>query len=378
MAFYFSRQEGKAALRRFFRQALFEWQLHRSRLKAPRRRPCVVIFPSNQPWDAASNLRAWLIAPELERLGWRVILVPEPLSLSQRHRILRLEKPDVLLLQQTRNPLNQPHLYPSFPCVLDADDADYLDPKHHARIVRCAEDAAAVIGGSRFVAQCLGRHNAVSHVLWTCTPKPTHPPAVPPDQRSPVVAWAHASPLAYPHEAEFIQRVMIEVSRRTPCTFWLFGTTEAEAQAWFVPVRAAGGTCVAIAPMAYDAYLAKVAEAGVGLQPVSLHNEFSQGKSFGKLLAYLAGQVAVVASDAVDHPVFFRAWENGVIVADEVPAWADAIVRLLEDPSLRTRVALAGWNDFHDRLTSEVFARLLDPVLRAAATRPLPVQPPPA
>jgi hypothetical protein len=373
MAFYFSRQAGQAALRRLFRQTLFEWRLHRSRRKSPRRRPCVVIFPSNQPWDAASNLRAWLIAPELERLGWRVVLVPEPLSLSQRQRILRLEHPDVVLLQQTRNPLNQPHLYPSFPCVLDADDADYLDPKHHERIVRCAEDAAAVIGGSRFVAQCLGRHNAVSHVLWTCTPKPERPPAIPPDQRAAVVAWAHASPLAYPHEAEFIQRVMVEVCRRTPCTFWLFGTTEAEAQTWFAPVREAGGTCVAIAPMAYDAYLAKVAEAGVGLQPVSLHNEFSQGKSFGKLLAYLAGQVAVVASDAVDHPVFFRPWENGVIVADEVPAWTDAIVRLLEDPALRTRVALAGWSDFHDRLTSEVFARLLDPVLRrAAATRPLP------
>jgi hypothetical protein len=371
----FSAQNVKTILRQFLRQVIFELRLHLKRLKTPRRRPCVVVFPSNQPWDAASNLRAWLIGPELERLGWRVILVPEALSLSQRHRILRLEKPDVVLLQQTRHPLNQPHLYPSFPCVLDADDADYLDSRHHERIGHCAEAAAAVIGGSRFVAKCLGRHNEVSHMLWTCTPKPLHPPVASPHDRSLIVAWAHASPLAYPQEAEFVQRIMVDVCQRTRCTFWLFGTTEPQAQSYFFPLREAGGTCVAIPPMNYEEYLVKVAEAAVGLQPVSELNEFSQGKSFGKLLAYLAGQVAVVASDAVDHPLFFRTWENGVVLPNDAQAWSDSIVTLLENPVLRSRLALAGWGDFHDHLTSDVFARLLAPILDAASKRSLPVSP---
>jgi hypothetical protein len=374
MSINFSAQNVKTILRKFLRQVHFELRLHLKRLKTPRRRPCVVVFPSNQPWDAASNLRAWLIGPELERLGWRVILVPEALSLSQRHRILRLEKPDVVLLQQTRHPLNQPHLYPSLPCVLDADDADYLDSRHHERIGRCAEAAAAVIGGSRFVAKCLGRHNEVSHMLWTCTPKPLHPPVTSPNDRSLIVAWAHASPLAYPHEAEFIQQIMVDVCQRTRCTFWLFGTTEPQARTYFMPLREAGGTCVAIPPMSYETYLAKVAEAAVGLQPVSELNEFSQGKSFGKLLAYLAGQVAVVASDAVDHPLFFRPWENGVVLPNDAQAWSDSIVTLLENPVLRSRLALAGWRDFHGHLTSDVFARLLDPILHAASKRSLPVR----
>lgn len=348
------------------RRAFHEIALHLTRLQLPNRRPRLVIFPSKQAWDSASNLRAWLVAPELERLGWRVVVVPEPLSLSQRRRVLRLERPDVILMQQTRHPLNQPHLYAEYPCVLDADDADYLDPRHQPRIAQCASDAAAVVGGSTFVAQCLGLHNPSAHVLWTCTPKPIRPPPEPPERRPPIVAWAHASPLGYRHEAEFVQRVMTEVCRLTRCTFWLFGTTESEAQSWFEPLRSAGGTCEAIPPLAYDAYLAKVAESSVGLQPISMHSEFSRGKSFGKLLAYLAGQVAVVASDAVDHPRFFDHGRNGFLAGQAVHDWVDPIVRLIEDHELRGRVARAGWDSFQSRLTTDVFARLLDPILRAA------------
>lgn len=322
------------------------------------------MFPSNQPWSSSSNLRAWLVAPELQRLGWRVVVMPEPLSLEQRLRILRLERPDVIWLQQTRHPLNQAHLYSPTPCVLDADDADYLDPRHHDLIAKCAADSAAVVGGSHFVAELLGRHNSHRHVLWTCTPKPHHPPQIAPEDRAPIVAWAHERPMLFPHEASLMQRVMIEVCRRTPCTFWLFGSEPAEADAWLRPIRDAGGECEAIPLMPYEAYLDKVAQAAIGLQPVCLQNEFSRGRSFGKILAYLSGQVAVVASAAVEHPKFFRSGDNGYLATDETGQWVEPVVQLCEDRVLRRSVALSGWRDFHERLTTDVFARLLDPILR--------------
>lgn len=356
---------GRALLRRW----VFELRLHWSRMQRPRCRPALVIFPSSQPWSGSSNLRAWLVAPELERLGWRVVVVPEPLSLSQRMRILRLERPDVVLLQQTRHLLNQPRLYRPYPCVLDADDADYLDPRHHDRIVQCATDAAAIVGGSRYVTRLLAQHNAgPHHVLWTSTPRPARPPSTPPALREPIVAWAHERPLLFRHEADLIQAVMVEVCRRTGCTFWLFGTSESEAQAWLEPLRRAGGTCIAIPTMPYEAYLEKVAQVAVGLQPVCLDNDFSRGRSFGKILAYLAGQVAVVASDAVDHPLLFRDGANGFLVRENVDDWVKAIVPLVEDPALRSRVALAGWEDLHKRLTTDRFANLLNPILREIAS----------
>jgi Glycosyl transferases group 1 len=359
------------AARSVLRRGVHEAICHQQRWRAPRRRPCVVMFPSSQNWDPASNLRAWLVAPALKQIGWRVIVVPEPLSLSQRLRILRLERPDVIWMQQTRHLLNQPYLYAPVPCVFDADDADYLDPRHHERIARCATDAAAVVGGSRFVAGLLGRHNQRSHVLWTCTPAPTAAPVTPPQLRAPIVAWAHERPMLYKREADFVQRIMVEVCKRTSCTFWLFGSNPTDARAWLDPIRRAGGDCVAVPLMSYEKYLNKVAECAIGLQPVCLGNEFSRGKSFGKVLAYLAGQVAVVASDAVDHPLFFRHGENGFVARESLEDWVVPIVMLCENATLRAEIAQAGWLDFHNRLTTDVFARLLDPILRKAARLPL-------
>lgn len=357
-----------AAARAALRRGVYEAACHRERWRAPQRRPCVVMFPSSL--IRASDLRAWRVAPALEQIGWRVIVVPEPLTLSQRLRILRLERPDVIWMQQTRHLLNQPHLYAPIPCVLDADDADYLDPRHHERIVRCATDAAAVVGGSRYVSGLLGLHNDLSYVLWTCTPKPTAPPVTPPQVRAPIVAWAHERPLRYPREADLVQRIMVEVCRRTSCTFWLFGSNPSDARVWLEPIRQAGGDCVALPLMNYDDYMDKVAESAIGLQPVCLANEFSRGKSFGKVLAYLAGQVAVVASDAVDHPLFFRHGENGFLAGESVEDWVAPIVKLCEDATLRAEIALAGWQDFHTRLTTNVFAHRLDPILREAARLP--------
>jgi hypothetical protein len=354
-------------VKQLVKRVLAEADVIVQRLRSPRTGPRVVIFPTNQPWEASSNLRAWLVAPQLRALGWRVVIAPQPLTLSQRRRLVRREKPDVILLQQTRHLLNQPRFYEPVPCVLDADDADFLDPRHQERIAECARTAAIVVGGSRFVAQGLGQYNRNTRVIWTGTPRELSPPGPPPADRGPIVAWAHATPLTYPSEARFVQSVMIEVFRQRPCTFWLFGTNEAEAQDWFAPLRAHGGTCVAVPPMSYEDYLHKVSEAAIGLQPIAPDNPFSRGKSFGKLLAYLSGRVAVVASNAVDHPLFFRHGENGMLPGESVEAWAQAIVSLLDDPQRRVRIALQGRQDFDHRLTTDVFARLLDPVLREAA-----------
>lgn len=353
--------------KKIIKQAVFEASVHTQRAREQSHAPRVVIFPSNQPWDASSHLRAWLVAPELRKLGWRVVVVPEPLSLAQRRRILRLERPDVVLMQQTRHSLNDPSLFAPWPCVLDADDADYLDPRHHERIVRCAEAAAAVVGGSRFVAEKLGRHNADATVIWTGTPHPAREPRIRPAHRGNIVAWGHATPLGYPHEAEFVHDVMLRLAERRPFEFWLFGTPPgAEADAYFAPLRARGTTCVALAPMPYEDYLNKIAEAAVGIMPVSLENEFSRGKSFGKVLAYLAGQTAVVAADAVDHPLFFRHGENGML-ANDPGAWVDSIERLLADPEEREQMAKTAYREFRERLTTRAFAERLDVVLRRAA-----------
>jgi len=135
-------------------------------------------------------------------------------------------------------------------------------------------------------------------------------------------------------------------------------------------LRAAGAVCRAIPPLGYAEYLRVTAGCAVGMQPVCTENEFSHGKSFGKVLAYLQGQVAVVATRAVDHPLFFRDGENGHLVANDVDDWVRALHRLLTDQAHRERLALAGARDFAARLTTGVHARLLDPILRSVMRCP--------
>jgi hypothetical protein len=345
---------------------------------SPRR--SVAIAPSSTRWDPASNLRAWALAPALRRLGWRVLLLAPEASLAERRRVLQLWRPDVLLLQQSRHPLNRPRFYPGVACVFDQDDADYLDARVRDEIVGCCEGASLVIAGSRAVGRMLGRHNPNVEVIWTSTPAP--PPAaaqrtrVAPSLREPIVAWAHSSPFDYPAELAYVQRVMTLVARVRPGTqFWLFGCRpstagddgdDARVAATFAPLEAAGIRCTAWPYMPYARYLDVVARAAVGLQPVCLDDSpYSEGKSFGKVLAYLAGEVPVVASNNVDHPLFFESGRNGFLVHDEFDC-AQAVVTLLGDKALRDDVAMTALQDFRMRLSTTAIAAQVSAVLLRA------------
>ena len=90
--------------------------------------------------------------------------------------------------------------------------------------------------------------------------------------------------------------------------------------------------------MPFDAFSAKLQEVAIGLQVLSADNPYSQGKSFGKILNYLAGGVVVLASEGADHSLFFESWRNGVLVQSPVE-WAQAISRLLKTPEERERIA---------------------------------------
>jgi hypothetical protein len=123
--------------------------------------------------------------------------------------------------------------------------------------------------------------------------------------------------------------------------------------------------------MGYDQYIERVSEAAVGLQPICVENKFSRGKSFGKVLAYLAGQVAVVATDAVDHPLFFTDKTIGILSENAVESWATNIVSILRNPEVRAQIARKARQKFDCTMTTAYFAELLDPILRHAARLPL-------
>ena len=184
-----------------------EFLVHLQRLRQPGRRPRVVFFPSQMPAEGGSSLlRAFNVAAALRGMGWRTSVVPPQCELVQRRRILRLEKPDVIVLQMQRHPLNRPKFYPGYPAVFDIDDADFLDEKCVDAVRECCEGSAAVTAGSRFVADWCGKFNQHVSVIWTAASVPATRPQPRPRDRQPIVTWAQSVPDRYPAERALVKR----------------------------------------------------------------------------------------------------------------------------------------------------------------------------
>jgi glycosyltransferase involved in cell wall biosynthesis len=329
--------------------------------------PGVVIFPNEMYTGSSGDLRACAVGRELRRLGWRTLIVPPWLNAAARGRIIERERPAVILLHQSRHRLNRPALYPGIPCVFDADDADILNDANP--VEECCRDSAAVIAGNHYLADLFQRHNPDVTVVWTGTYL-GHARPTPNGRREPVVTWAQAEPFDYPMEAELVREVLVKLAAHLRFRFHLYGARDPGGVEKFLkPVSAAGVEVKTFPPLSYRPFVRSLEQAAIGLQPVLMENPFSRGKSFGKVLAYLAADVAVVASDAVDHALFFRHGENGMLARD-VKDWVECCRFLLANRAKRSATVEAARRDLRERLTTRRAAELASGVLARAIKFP--------
>jgi hypothetical protein len=348
---------------------LRELAVHASRLRQPARLRRIVISPCASRSLGSSHLRAYELGLELRRHGWRVTILPPQLERLQRQRIVRLENPDVILLQKARHPLNRPSLFPGRMIIFDIDDADYLDDKQRDPVIECCRQSQLVIAGSSAVANWCSQYNSNAVVVWTGTPVLPRKHGTDPAERAPIVAWAHSDPLGYPRECELIRAVICALAQTAQFEFWLYGAGDGPSVEGFLgPIRQAGVRVRVIPFMKYRRFLASLEGVAVGLHPVSQDSPFSLGKSFGKVLGYLAAHVAIVASNALDHPKFFRHGENGLL-ASTTEEWVSGTRALLLDTLLRRRLANTAYIDFERELTIEAAANKVDGFLRAGLAR---------
>ena len=352
------------------RNLLAELGVHATRLRQPAGRPRLLISPcGTKEGDVASFLRAYCLGETLRReRGYRVTIIPPRLTLRQRQRLVRLERPDAVLMQMERHPLQRPRFYAPVPVVFDMDDADFLWDHARALVEECCRDSTAVVAGSRYLADWARQHNPNVHIIWTGAPDA---PLSAPTQltRKPIVAWGHSCPHDYPHEAEFIQQVLVRAAREVDLEYWLFGVRDpAEGQSLTQHLAAAGVPVRMFPRMPFAEFSARLQEVAVGVQVLAADNPYAQGKSFGKILNYLAAGAVVVASDGADHPLFFQSWQNGVL-ATSVDDWVRAIVRLLQSPAERERIAGRALADYRERLTLHAIAARYDAVLRTVMQR---------
>jgi len=339
-----------------------EMMTHASRWSQRRSLPRLVILPCGGRSLGSSDLRAWRIGGELRRLGWRVTVVPAQCELEQRLRIIRWEKPDLILIQKGRHPYNWPHHYSNKLLVFDLDDADFLDDRQAKQLAACCTASRAVIAGSRYIAEWCSRYNPNVTVVWTGGLMPAHPPT-PPAGRRPVLTWASSDAPGYPADADLVRSLVRKLAESTAFEFRLYGARRSWDPQFLQQFMELPVPVVTVPFMRHDRLVRSMSEVAVGLNPIPLEFGYNLGKSFGKVLPYLAAKVAVVASNALEMPQFFRHGENGFL-ADGFDDWVECTRKLLTDPGLRERIAENGFGDFRDRLTTASAARKIDRILR--------------
>lgn len=333
------------------------------------RQPVAWLSLSGGGPGSAADLRAsTATANALEALGWRCVVLHPRLSLGTRRLFMHMARPDVVLLQQTRHPLNRPETYAPTPCVLDADDADIINPDEQARIGDIARRCHGVVVGSRHLGRLFEPYNPARRVIWTGTYLTDRPDASPNAQRARIIAWAPSDPFGYPSELQFVQAIASRLS--TPALEFRVYGIKPERQAEMLALwegKLPAHVRLRLMPlMPYPAFVASLAEVAVGLQPVCEDHAYSLGKSFGKALAYLAADNCIVASNNIDHPLFFRDQSNGRLLDNEAAGWARACDDLLADPDHRQSLVDQARRDLLSRLTTQRSAALLSDLLHRA------------
>lgn len=309
-----------------------------------------VAFLTYNPKVQSGLLRATNIARGLDGHGWASIVVPANLSLRQRNRVLHYFRPDVVVLQKCRHPLNRAEYLKNWPIVLDLDDADFVNPKASSVLQEVATQARAVMAGSGFIRDWAARFNQNVSVVWTGTPfskvpRPDH------QERKPIVTWAQADPLGYPDEMQFCRDVLLKVvSRIGPVDFRLYRCVGQEDHPILKELASAGVRLQLLPHLRYEEFLASLQEVAIGLSPLAGHG-FSLGKSFGKILGYIDAHVPVICSDRADHSQFFDS--SSGVVSNDSDVWADAICKLIADPIARNRMAEAAHNAALSQLSLE-------------------------
>lgn len=142
------------------------------------------------------------------------------------------------------------------------------------------------------------------------------------------------------------------------------------AELYLQPIIDIGIDCRTYPFLPYDELLSTLKPVSIGLAPLlPEESPYSAGKSFGKILAYLNCNIAVIASNTADHPLFFSHKVNGLL-ANNMDEWLDSIEFLLTNPIQRNALAKKGRDDYLSHLSITAAAEKVDGFFSALISKP--------
>jgi len=121
-----------------------------------------------------------------------------------------------------------------------------------------------------------------------------------------------------------------------------------------------------LVPWSEETEVAELKKLDVGIMPLS-DGSFERGKCGYKIIQYMACGLPVIASPVGINRQLIEDGENGFL-AETLEEWSVAISRLIESPSLRMRMGMAGLEKVKKRYCIQVTGPRLIELLKDVFT----------
>lgn len=247
------------------------------------------------------------------------------------------------------------------PFVLDYDDAWFHRyDSHRSFMVRQAlgrkiptlmAKAAAVVAGSRYIADFAMRFNPAVHLIPTAIDLRRYPVAQPGTEASaPTIGWI-GGPATTPF-LNLVREPLREVMDRTGARLRLVGADAAQ-------VSIPGAEVV---PWSASSEIDELSSMSVGIMPVE-DSLFARGKCAFKLIQYMGAWKPAVASPVGENVHVVANGASGFIAGTH-DEWRDSLMTLLNDAALARRFGRAGRTIVAARYDQVGAASALGAVLR--------------
>ncbi|HID22248.1 MAG TPA: glycosyltransferase, partial [Planctomycetaceae bacterium] len=217
--------------------------------------------------------------------------------------------------------------------VLDVDDAIFLRyPEKFGFLVRMSD---WVIAGNRFLAERIEQSTSRVMVIPTCVDLQDYSTTHVRKPAKPIIGWV-GTPSNLPN-LDIIAPALRRVAVRRDFELQIVTCSRAS-----LPLQHWAGVPVRFVPWRADREAEQISRFDIGLMPLDAHDEWNRFKCGLKLIQYMAARVAAVASPVGVNTEILDEGKAGLL-AETVDDWEDAIVRLLDDQTLRRTLGEAGY-----------------------------------
>lgn len=328
----------------------------------------IIFFPSGDIDLPSAHLRVYEVASELERRGYKTIIVNPSLSDEQKGLYLKHgSRGDIIYIQKIFQPFhNVKNFAPyreKYKFVYDVDD--FHPNKENSGLTEFVD---LVVAGSHYVAKCSKRYNKNVVVLCSITDTELYHP-IPRNNEIPVVFWCEWYANAYLKDLELIEKPLNKLHKEIDFKLILQGwrkNKDIEKTKYHNKIPIAKK----MFPFAeFDFYrpleeykkegVSVLLNSDIGIIPFSPKRK---GKAGQNIRSFMSAGLAVMGTPGNEHEYIVKDGENGFLAATE-DEWYRKLKKLLTDQALREKFGRNAVKTIRENYSREVYVKKFEGLL---------------